>query len=146
MSGYNTPESSTPSVPVSNNGNEQKSVTGVNVETTEVAMRVTDCGRQSLSNSSFKALAVTTTAGPLNNFNTNREDVVCARGIQLKASTANSAVIVIGGSDVVANASAANINGLPLAAGDTIFLEITQLSSLWAQAASGTQYLHWLAY
>lgn len=146
MSGYSDPDASANIVRVSDAGNDLKVVSGVTVESTEVAMRVTDCGRSALPTQSFKALPVTTTAGTLASFNTDKDDLVCTRGIQLKASTGNSAIISIGGSDVVASATVANINGIPLAAGDTIFLEITHLSSLYAVAASGTQYLHWIAY
>ena len=146
MSGASDPDPSATFVRVSDAGNQKKIVSGVTVEDTEVAMRVTDCGRSALPAQSFKALPITTTAGTLASFNTNKSDLTCTRGIQLKASTGNTAIITVGGSDVVASATVANINGIPLAAGDTIFLEITHLSSLYAVAASGTQYLHWIAY
>jgi hypothetical protein len=146
MSGASDPDPSATFVRVSDAGNQKKIVSGVTVENTEVAMRVTDCGRTALPAQSFKALPITTTAGTLASFNTDNNDLTCTRGIQLKASTGNTAIITVGGSDVVASATVANINGIPLAAGDTIFLEITHLSSLYAVAASGTQYLHWIAY
>jgi hypothetical protein len=146
MSGTSDPDPSATFVRVSDAGNQKKIVSGVTVENTEVAMRVTDCGRTALPAQSFKALPITTTAGTLASFNTDNNDLTCTRGIQLKASTGNTAIITVGGSDVVASATVANINGIPLAAGDTIFLEITHLSSLYAVAASGTQYLHWIAY
>lgn len=146
MSGTTDPDPSATFVRVSDAGNQKKMVSGVTVENTEVAMRVTDCGRTALPTQSFKALPITTTAGTLASFNTDNNDLTCTRGIQLKASTGNTAIITVGGSDVVASATVANINGMPLAAGDTIFLEITHLSSLYAVAASGTQYLHWIAY
>jgi len=146
MTGTSDPDPSATFVRVSDAGNQKKIVSGVTVENTEVAMRVTDCGRTALPAQSFKALPITTTAGTLASFNTDNNDLTCTRGIQLKASTGNTAIITVGGSDVVASATVANINGIPLAAGDTIFLEITHLSSLYAVAASGTQYLHWIAY
>lgn len=146
MSGSTDPDPSATFVRVSDAGNDKKIVSGVTVESTEVAMRVTDCGRSALPAQSFKALPITTTAGTLASFNADKNDLTCTRGIQLKAGTGNTATIVIGGSDVVASATPANINGMPLAAGDSIFLEITHLSSLYAASASGTQYLHWIAY
>lgn len=146
MSGASDPDPSATFVRVSDAGNQKKIVSGVTVENTEVAMRVTDCGRTALPTQSFKTLPITTTAGTLASFNTDNNDLTCTRGIQLKASTTNTAIISVGGSGVVASATIANINGIPLASGDTIFLEITHLSSLYAVAASGTQYLHWIAY
>jgi hypothetical protein len=146
MTGRTAPDSTANHVRVSDAGNDLKVVSGVTVESTEVAMRVTDCGRTALPTQSFKALEVGTTAGTLASFNTDKNDLVCTRGIQLKASTSNSAIISIGGSDVVASATPDNINGIPLAAGDSIFLEVIHLSSIYAVAASGTQYLHWIGY
>jgi hypothetical protein len=53
---------------------------------------------------------------------------------------------VIGGTSVTASATASAIDGIPLAAGDTLFIEITKLSSLYAHTTANTQYLHWIAY
>jgi len=141
MAGANDPEPSATYVRVSDS---EDPVHGVRVKQTETAMLVTDCGRQVLPTQSFGALAVTTTAQTLANL--NGADLSCARGIQLKAASTNTANISVGGSSVAASATASAVNGMPLAAGDTIFLEITQLSSLYADAATGTQYLHWIAY
>jgi len=141
MAGANDPEPTAAYVRVNDT---EDAVTGVRVEQTGTAMLISDCGSQSLPVQSFGALAVTTTATSLANL--NAADLTCRRGIQLKAATTNTAVIAIGGSSVAASASAASVNGMPLSAGDTIFLEVTQLSSIYADAASGTQYLHWLAY
>jgi hypothetical protein len=121
-------------------------MTGVSVEETEVALRVSDCGRATLATESFGALTIGTTAGSLASFNTNNVDIICSRGIQLKAASGNSGTIVIGGSSVSYNGTAANINGLPLAAGESIFLEVTQLSSIYADASASNQVLHWIAY
>jgi len=141
MAGASDPNPSAPYVRVNDS---EDPVSGVTVQQTQTAMLVTDCGRQDLPSQSFGTLAVTTTAQTLANLNGG--DLTCARGIQLKAASTNTAAISIGGSSVVASATIANINGMPLANGDTIFLEITQLSSLYAVGVSGTQYLHWIAY
>jgi len=133
-------------VQVSDRLNSVKPMTGVSVEETEVALRVSDCGRATLAAESFGALSIGTTAGSLASFNTNKVDIICPRGIQLKAASGNSGTIVIGGSSVSYNATAANINGLPLAAGESIFLEVTQLSSIYADASASSQVLHWIAY
>jgi len=143
MAGANDPG---PVAPYARVVNEEEPISGTRVKQTEIAMLVSDCGRQELPTQSFAALAVTTSRATLASLNTNNVDLSGARGIQLKAATTNTASISIGGSSAAASASAASVNGMPLSAGDTIFLEITQLSSLYAVSASGTQYLHWLAY
>ncbi len=123
-----------------------KPITAVSVEETEVALRVSDCGRATLAADSFGALAIGTTAGSLASFNTNKVDLICPRGIQLKSSVANTGTIVIGGSSVSYNATASSINGLPLSPGESIFLEVTQLSAIYADASASGQVLHWIAY
>lgn len=133
-------------VQVSDRLNSVKPMTGVSVEETEVALRVSDCGRATLASESFGALAIGTTAGSLASFNTNKVDLICPRGIQLKSSVANTGTIVIGGSSVSYNATASSINGLPLSPGESIFLEVTQLSSIYADASASGQVLHWIAY
>ena len=127
-------------------GNAVKAVSGVVVDETEVALRVTDHGCDELASQSFGAISVGTTADSLADLTTNKVDVRAKRGIQFKAASGNSGVIVLGGSSVAYNATASNINGMPLAAGDTIFLEVTRLSAIHADASASGQVLHWIAY
>ena len=146
MSGQNQPDYAVSVVPVSDRLRDKRPVTGVTVEESEVAMRVTDCGSRTFSVPSFSALQVTTTATSLANLNANKADVVARRGFQFMASADNTAAIVIGGKSVVANATDSSINGMPLAAGSSLFIEVTHLSEIYADSVSGTQVLHWLAY
>ena len=107
---------------------------------------VTDTGRPSFPTSNFKTLAVTSTATSLDQLTTNKEDVPLRRGIQLFAPSTNTKDVVIGGADVAASATVANINGLPLPAGSSLFIEVTRLSEIYVDTESGTQYLHWRGY
>lgn len=146
MSGQNQPEYSVNVVPVSDRLRDKRPVTGVTVEESEVAMRVTDCGSRTFSVPSFAALQVTTTAASLADLNTNKADVVARRGFQFMASADNTETIVIGGKSVAASGTDSSINGMPLAAGASLFIEVTHLSEIYADSVSGTQVLHWLAY
>ena len=71
MSGQNQPDYAVSVVPVSDRLRDKRPVTGVTVEESEVAMRVTDCGSRTFSVPSFSALQVTTTAGNSQNTNNN---------------------------------------------------------------------------
>ena len=126
--------------------NQEKSVNGVSVGETEVALAVSDHGAADLASTSFNALSVGTTATNLAKLTTNKVDVRAKRGIQFKAASGNSGTIVLGGSSVSYNATASSINGIPLEAGDTIFLEVTRLSAIFADASASGQVLHWIAY
>ena len=109
-------------------------------------MQVSDQGAPDLASTSFNALSVGTTAVNLATLTTNKVDVRAKRGIQFKAASGNSGTIVLGGSSVSYNATASSINGIPLEAGDTIFLEVTRLSAIFADASASGQVLHWIAY
>lgn len=146
MSGASDPDPSAVFVRVTDAGNQKKVVSGVTVQDSEVAMRVSDHGSDELASQSFNSLTVGTTATNLAKLTTNKVDVRTKRGIQFKAASGNSGTIVIGGSSVAYNGTAANINGMPLAAGDTIFLEVTRLSAIFADASASSQVLHWIAY
>lgn len=146
MTGSAAPDSTANYVRVSDAGNNLKVVSGVTVENSEVAMRVSDHGSDELASQSFGAITVGTTATVLSSLTTNKVDIRCKRGIQFKAASGNSGTIVIGGSSVAYNGTAANINGIPLEAGDTIFLEVTRLSAIYADASASSQVLHWIAY
>lgn len=144
MSGNTSQQSTSIQAVVEDRGNRTQSVDGASVFGTKTALMVTDCGRQHLPTQSFGAITVGTTAGALSKL--LGTDVTVSRGFQFKAAAGNSGTIVIGGSSVSYNASAASINGMPLVAGDTIFLEVTQLSSIYADASASSQVLHWIGY
>ena len=146
MTGSNSPAASVNHVRLGSAGNKLKPVSGVTVESTETAMRVVDCGSDELASQTFGAISVGTTATNLASLTTDKVDVRARRGIQFKAASGNSGTIVLGGSSVSYNATASSINGMPLAAGDTIFLEVTRLSAIYADASASSQVLHWIAY
>lgn len=146
MSRIGVTEKTSISVKVSDLNNQEKSVNGVSVGETEVALAVSDHGAADLASTSFNALSVGTTATNLAKLTTNKVDVRAKRGIQFKAASGNSGTIVLGGSSVSYNATASSINGIPLEAGDTIFLEVTRLSAIFADASASGQVLHWIAY
>ena len=134
------------SVKVDELGSVPRLVSGVLAEKNEISILVSDTGREKFATQDFKALAITTTATRLDQLTTNKLDVVARRGIHLYANPNNTADVVIGGSSIVAHASAASINGMPLSPGASIFIEVTRLSSIWADTITSTQYVHWLAY
>ena len=146
MAGPSNPTHTLPAVTVRELGSTPKLVSGVRVETNDVAMLVSDAGRPSFPVSDFKTFAVTTTATSLDKLYTNNLDPVLRRGIQLYANPANTADVVIGGSGVVASGTVANINGLPLSPGGSIFIEVTRLSEIFVDTITNTQYLHWIGY
>ena len=146
MAGRSNPTQTLPSVNVREMGGQPKMVSGVRVEAQEVAMLVSDAGRASFPVGDFKTFAITTTATSLDQLYTDKNDPLLRRGIQLFAPASNSADVVIGGSSVSASATVANINGLPLPPGSSIFLEVTRLSEIYVDTTSSTQYLHWIGY
>ena len=123
-----------------------QTLSGVRVESNDVALLVSDAGRTSFPVADFKTFTVTTTATSLDQLYTDKLDPILRRGIQLSAPSTNTKNVVIGGSGVVASATVANINGMPLAPGASIFLEVTRLSEIYVDTESGTQYLHWIGY
>tara|TARA_B100001564_G_C20314481_1_gene522780 strand:+ start:122 stop:571 length:450 start_codon:yes stop_codon:yes gene_type:complete len=149
MAGPTNPELSTPYVRNIDNKNQRSSIDGATAGVSGTALLTTDCGSRTFADmhgGACPALSVTSTAKNLAQLNTNKVDVIARRGIQLRADSANSKDIVVGPVGVVAHATPANVVGMPLPAGTSIFLEVTQLSSIHAVAESGTQILHWLAY
>ena len=95
MSRIGTPDKSSISVAVSDLNNLEKSVNGVSVGETEVALAVSDHGAADLASTSFNALSVGTTAINLAKLTTNKVDVRARRGIQFKAAAGNSGTIVL---------------------------------------------------
>ena len=146
MTGRSNPENTLPNVTVREIGMTPQSLSGARVGTNDIALLVSDAGRTSFPVADFKTFAVTTTATSLDQLYTNKLDPILRRGIQLFAPASNSADVVIGGSSVAASGTVANINGLPLPPGSSIFLEVTRLSEIYVDTTSSTQYLHWIGY
>lgn len=146
MTGQSNPENTLPNVTVREIGMTPQTLSGVRVESNDIALLVSDAGRTSFPVADFKTFAVTTTATSLDQLYTDKLDPILRRGIQLSAPSTNTKNVVIGGSGVVASATVANINGMPLAPGASIFLEVTRLSEIYVDTESGTQYLHWIGY
>lgn len=146
MTGRSDPTNTHPNVTVRELGMDNKKLSGVRVGTNDIALLVSDTGRTSFPVADFKTFAVTTTATSLDQLYTDKLDPILRRGIQLSAPSTNTKNVVIGGSGVVASATVANINGMPLAPGASIFLEVTRLSEIYVDTESGTQYLHWIGY
>ena len=110
------------------------------------ALLVTDAGRDDFATTTFPSFSITTTAAKLSSFHTTKLEVIARRGFQFKASSANTGDISLGGSAVVGSATPSSVNGIPLGPGESLFIEVTQLSHIWADASTGTQILHWVAY
>ena len=146
MTGRSDPTNTHPNVTVRELGMDNKKLSGVRVGTNDIALLVSDAGRTSFPVADFKTFAITTTATSLDQLYTNKLDPILRRGIQLYANPNNTADVVIGGSSVSANATVANINGLPLSPGASIFIEVTRLSEIYVDTTANTQYLHWIGY
>ena len=147
MAGPVDPNLSTPHVRVIDRGNHLARVDGVTAGEASTALMTTDCGsRGFVPFTTCPALVVTSTVATLAELNLNKMDVITRRGIQLRADSANTKDVVIGPKGVTASATPANVVGMPLTAGSSIFLEVTQLSNIYAVTESGNQVLHWLAY
>jgi len=126
-----------PHVQLSTAGNIQKQLSGYNRDR-EIALVVTDSGRKNFAVTTHPQLTTTTTATQLSSLTTNKVDVLSARGFMLRADPTNTTNIIVGSSSVSAS------NGMLLQPGDTLMLDITRLSSIWAISASGTPKLYWL--
>ena len=69
-------------------------------------------------------------------------DIVAKRGFLFKADAANAGTIFIGTSSVSA---ASSFFGMPLAASESLFVEVTRASSFYMDATASSQKLHFLA-
>ena len=69
-------------------------------------------------------------------------DIIAKRGFLFKAGSGNSREIYIGTSSVSA---ASSFFGMPLAAGESLFVEVTRASSFHMDATASSQSLHFLA-
>lgn len=66
------------------------------------------------------------------------------KGVLLKAAAANTAPVYFGGYNVTADAAETS-GGFPLAASDTLFLAIEDLSRLYAVSSAAGQDVAWIA-
>jgi len=135
-----------------------KPVSGVSTQEGQV-MLVNDVGRERFSAPSHPMITVGTTA---TNFlhliktaigGANSAwgmaaaadiptDIVAKRGFLFKADAANAGTIFIGTSSVSA---ASSFFGMPLAASESLFVEITRASSFYMDATASSQKLYFLA-
>ena len=64
--------------------------------------------------------------------------VHAARGVQIKAASANSGLVYVGNSDVTADASDAT-DGFPLAPGEGLFLPVDDPSRIYVVGSAASQ-------
>jgi hypothetical protein len=65
------------------------------------------------------------------------------RGVQIKASLANSGTVYVGNSDVTANAADAT-DGFPLAAGEALFVSVNDPSKVYVIGSASGQTVFFL--
>lgn len=152
----------TPKVPTSKGSTLTKHLGGVDQEE-GIALLVSDTGRVKFSSPLHPQLTIGTTAKSLDGFisaeyaNLSAAQrtlfgiaaadevpvpIIAKRGFILKADPANSNTIYVGTSHVSATALKV---GFPLAAGDSLFIEITESKNIWFDADAVGQELYWLA-
>jgi hypothetical protein len=155
----NLPSPSTTHVVTGKGSSTAKSVSGVNTEEGH-AMLVNDVGRKNFALPSHPKVSASTAAQNLLQLvkaainaadtgwgmsaNTDvADDLYAKRGFLFKAGSTNDAVIYIGTSSV----NNSGDYGIPLAAGESLFIEVTQASTFWLCGASGgtTLDMHFLA-
>lgn len=68
----------------------------------------------------------------------------CKFGVTLRADDANTGVLYIGNSDVTAGSTAAT-DGIPLAAGESLFLPVNNSNIPYAIASANNQIIYWVA-
>lgn len=61
-------------------------------------------------------------------------------GVSVKASSANTSIIYVGGTDLLTNAN----DGYPLEPGESIYLECSNVNALYARSEKGTQTLSYI--
>lgn len=67
-----------------------------------------------------------------------------AKGVQLRAGEANTALVYVGGPDVTAGSTPAT-DGFPLAAGEALFVPIDRIDKLYVVAEAADQDVYWFA-
>lgn len=157
----NSPSPSTTHVTTGKGSARTKPVAGVATEEGQ-AMLVNDVGREGFAAPSHPRVAVTTTATnflqliktAIGGANAGwgmtgsgdvPDDIIAKRGFLFKADSGNSGEVFIGTSAVTAAVQPTQSYGMPLAAGESLFVEVTKASSFYMDATTGTQYLHFLA-
>ncbi len=85
-----------------------------------------------------RASSVGTTAAALTSNSTH-----AAKGVQLKAAAANTAVVYVGNSDVTADSADAT-DGFPLQSSDSLFLPINDPSKIFVIASAANQKVFFL--
>lgn len=152
----NTPSPSTTHVTTGKGSSRTKPVAGVATQEGQ-AMLVNDVGREGFAAPSHPKLTVGTTATNMlkliqsaigaadtgwgmTDGNDVPNDVVAKRGFLFKAASGNSGEIYIGTSSV-----SSSTYGMPLAAGESLFVEVTKASSFYMDASAASQELHFLA-
>ncbi len=156
-----------PHVKLRQGGNIQKPLGGVQQDE-GVALLVSDTGRENFTAPVQVKLHVGTTAtsmlqlikaGMANGSAAQRtsmgmadasdvpSDIVAKRGFLFKADIANGGTVFIGGSEVAYGAVGAGnfASGMPLGAGDAMFIEVTRASSIFLDASAADQTIYWLA-
>lgn len=70
--------------------------------------------------------------------------ITAAHGVLVKAHRNNTGIVYVGNSDVTAETAAAT-DGLPLEAGETLFVEVNNPNKLYVIASAANQKVHWFA-
>tara|TARA_B100000287_G_scaffold238029_2_gene223922 strand:+ start:3318 stop:3788 length:471 start_codon:yes stop_codon:yes gene_type:complete len=152
------PRDSSIKVVAGKGSNTAKPVSGITTVEGQ-AILVNDVGREGFAAPSHPRLTVGTTAtnmlqliktsiGGANTgwgmtgANDVPNDIIAKRGFLFKAGSGNSGEIYIGTSAVSA---ASSFFGMPLAAGESLFVEVTRASSFYMDATASSQLLHFLA-
>ena len=71
-------------------------------------------------------------------------DLPVQKGVQLKADATNAGIIYVGKSNVTA-ASADVTDGMPLAAGEGIFIPVKDITKIYMIASQAAQEIYWMA-
>jgi hypothetical protein len=67
-----------------------------------------------------------------------------AKGVQIKADAANSAVVYVGNSDLTADTADAT-DGFPLAAGEGLFVPVDDVNKIYVRGGASGQKVFWFA-
>jgi hypothetical protein len=135
----------------------KKAVSGTNTDE-GYAMLVNDVGRKTFALPSHPTLSITTGAENLlsavksalagananwgmTDANDIPDDLYAKRGFLFKTPDTNTGSVYIGTSAV----NAAGDYGIPLGAGESMFIEVTQASTFYLVSSTGTQSVHFLA-
>jgi len=70
-------------------------------------------------------------------------NIRCARGVVVKAANANTGIIYVGNSDVTADSADAT-DGFELGAGESITIEVDDVSKIYVIASTTNQSVYWI--